>query len=264
MTSDELLSLKGRVALVTGAGQGVGRQIALTLASFGADVVVNDYDETRAEKVAAEVRELGVLSLAAQSDVGDFQRMGEVFDEVKEKLGPVTILVNNAGNRGVGPAPTEQRAFWDQTPADWDPFIHVNLDGVLNSTRHAMRHMVEAKQGRVVTIISDAGRVGEVNGLEVYSGAKAGAAGFTRAMARLGGRFGVTANCVALGATRTPAIEAAIANEEFAKRVLSSYIVRRFGEPDDAANLVLFLASDASSWITGQTIPVNGGYSLTL
>ncbi|MBD8870775.1 SDR family NAD(P)-dependent oxidoreductase [Nocardioides donggukensis] len=264
MTSNDLLDLTGRVALVTGAGQGVGRQIALTLASFGADVVVNDYDETRAESVAAEVRKLGVSSLAAQSDVGDFQRMGEVFDEVKEKWGSVTILVNNAGNRGAGPAPTKQRAFWDQTPSDWEPFIHVNLDGVLNSTRHAMGHMVEAKQGRVITIISDAGRVGEVNGMEVYSGAKAGAAGFTRAMARLGGRFGVTANCVALGATRTPAIEAAIADEEFAKRVLSSYIVRRFGEPDDAANLILFLASDASSWITGQTIPVNGGYSLTM
>ena len=264
MTSDELLDLSGRVALVTGAGRGVGRQIAMTLASFGADVVVNDYDGSRAETVAAEVRELGVSSLAAQGDVGDFHRMGEMFDRVKEELGPVAILVNNAGNRGAGPVPTEQRAFWEQTPEDWVPYLHVNLDGVLISTRHAMRHMVEAKRGRVITIISDAGRIGEVNGLEVYSGAKAGAAGFTRAMARLGGRFGVTANCVALGATRTPAIEAAIADEEFATRVLSSYIVRRFGEPEDAANLVLFLASDASSWITGQTIPVNGGYSLTL
>lgn len=264
MISNELLDLSGRVALVTGAGQGVGRQIALTLASFGADVVVNDYDGGRAESVAAEVRALGVKASAAQGDVGDFDRMEQVFDEAAEEHGPITILVNNAGNRGAGPAPTQSRAFWDQTPQDWHPYIHVNLDGVLNATRHAMRHMVEAKQGRIITIISDAGRVGEVNGMEVYSGAKAGAAGFTRSMARLGGRYGITANCIALGATRTPAIEAAIANEEFAKRVLSSYIVRRFGEPDDVANLALFLASEASSWITGQTIPVNGGYSLTL
>ncbi len=124
--------------------------------------------------------------------------------------------------------------------------------------------MVPAGFGRIVTVISDAGRVGEARGLEIYSGAKAGAAGFTRAVARLGGRYGITANSVALGATRTPAIAALTENEEFARKALSGYLIRRFGEPEDAANMITFLASEAAGWITGQTIPVNGGYSLTL
>jgi 3-oxoacyl-[acyl-carrier protein] reductase len=112
-------------------------------------------------------------------------------------------------------------------------------------------------------VISDAGRVGEPN-LEIYSGAKAGAAGFTRAVAKDLGRAGITANCVALGATRTPAIERATSDPETVKRMLKVYQIKRIGEPEDAANMILFLSSDASSWITGQTIPVNGGYSFAM
>ena len=123
--------------------------------------------------------------------------------------------------------------------------------------------MIAKSYGRIVTVISDAGRVGEPN-LEIYSGAKAGAAGFMRAIARSLGRYSITANCVALGTTRTPATAAATGNEELARRILKSYTIRRFGEPEDAANMVLFLASDASGWITGQTIPVNGGYSFAM
>jgi NAD(P)-dependent dehydrogenase (short-subunit alcohol dehydrogenase family) len=262
--SKDLLDLRGQIAVVTGAGQGIGRQIALRLAEHGAGVVVNDFNSQRADNVAAELRELGAKALAARGDVGDYAGIGAVFARVRHELGPVTILVNNAGNRGAEPASSKPRPFWEQTPQDWRPYVDVNLDGVMNVTRHGLEHMLAAKSGRIITLISDAGRVGEINGMEAYSAAKAGAAGFTRAIARLGGRHGITANSIALGATRTPAIEAAIRNEEFARKVLSSYIIRRFGEPDDAANLVLFLASRASSWITGQTIPVNGGYSLAL
>jgi len=134
---------------------------------------------------------------------------------------------------------------------------------VLNCTRAALPGMIERGYGRIVTVISDAGRVGEPN-LEIYSGAKAGAAGFIRAIAKAVGRYSVTANCVALGTTRTPATAPALEVEEHAKKVLRHYPIRRLGEPEDAANMVLFLASDASSWMTGQTIPVNGGYSFAL
>lgn len=263
MTSSDLLNLSGRVAMVTGAGQGVGRQIAITLAEFGAHVIVNDFDLDRAERVADEITSAGCLARPAQADVGDFEQVNCMFSE--HGLGPISIVVNNAGNAGAGPVSARAALpFWEQEPRDWRRFFHVNLDGVMNVTRCGLAQMVPQRWGRVVTIISDAARVGEINGMEAYSGAKAGAAGFTRAMARLGGRYGVTANCIALGATRTPAIEAQIQNEAFAKKVLSNYIVRRFGEPSDAANAALFLASDASSYITGQTIPVNGGYSLAL
>ncbi|MFI0356018.1 SDR family NAD(P)-dependent oxidoreductase [Actinomadura sp. 9N407] len=264
--NNDMCDLGGRIALVTGAGRGVGRRTALHLAAHGAGgVAVNDADPGRAAAVAEEITATGVPAVAAAADVGDFDAVGAMFDKVRADLGPVGILVNNAGNRGVAARPkTRPRPFWEQTPDDWAPWIHVNLDGVLNCTRGALSHMVPEGYGRIVTVISDAGRVGEAHGLEIYSAAKAGAAGFTRAVARLGGRHGVTANSVALGATRTPAIQKLTENEDFAKKALANYVVRRFGEPEDAANMILFLTSDAASWITGQTMPVNGGYSMTL
>jgi 3-oxoacyl-[acyl-carrier protein] reductase len=124
--------------------------------------------------------------------------------------------------------------------------------------------MIDARGGgRLITVISDAGRVGEP-GLEAYSAAKAGAAGLTRALARSLGRFDITANNVAIAATRTPAVAAMTENEDLAKRVLRNYIVRRFGEPSDVAAMITFLASNASGWVTGQTYPVNGGFSVNL
>jgi 3-oxoacyl-[acyl-carrier protein] reductase len=123
--------------------------------------------------------------------------------------------------------------------------------------------LIEQNGGRLITIISDAGRVGEP-GLEIYSAAKAGAAGFMRAVAKALGRYNVTANSVAIATTRTPTVAGMTENEELAKRVLKNYTIRRFGEPSDIAAMVLFLASDAAGWITGQTYPVNGGFSVAL
>lgn len=260
-----MLDVEGRVAVVTGAGQGVGRQIALDLAAHGAGaVVVNDLDAGRADRVAEEIRSSGTKAAGAQCDVGDFDAVGAMFAAARDSYGPVGVLVNNAGNQGAD-APPPSLPFWEQGPEQWAPSVGVNLHGVLNCSRHALAQMVGGDGGgRIVTVISDAGRVGETGGLEAYSGAKAGAAGVTRALARLGGRYQVTANCVALGATRTPATEQFLADPERNKRVLSQYMVRRFGEPSDASGMVVFLASAAASWITGQTMPVNGGYSVTL
>ncbi|RBM16209.1 oxidoreductase [Prauserella sp. PE36] len=260
-----ILDVQGRVAVVTGAGQGVGRQIALDLAAHGASaVVVNDLDAERAERVAEEIRRTGTKAMGAQCDVVDFDAVGTMFAAARDSYGPVGVLVNNAGNQG-GDAPPPSVPFWEQGPAQWAPSIGVNLHGVLNCSRHALAQMVDGGSGgRIVTVISDAGRVGEIGGLEAYSGAKAGAAGLTRALARLGGRYEITANCVALGATRTPATERFLADPERNKRMLSQYMVRRIGEPSDASGMVVFLASAAASWITGQTVPVNGGYSVTL
>lgn len=261
----QILDIEGRVAVVTGAGQGVGRQIALDLAAYGAGaVVVNDLDAGRAETVADEVRSNGTKAMAAQCDVVDFDAVGKMFAAAEESFGPVGVLVNNAGNQGGDKSPPAM-PFWEQGPEQWGPSVGVNLHGVLNCSRHALAHMVSGENGgRIVTVISDAGRMGEIGGLEAYSGAKAGAAGLTRALARAGGRYEVTANCVALGATRTPATDDFLGDSERNKRILSQYIVRRFGEPADGSGMVVFLASAAGSWITGQTVPVNGGFSVTL
>ncbi|MGE0214644.1 SDR family NAD(P)-dependent oxidoreductase [Mycolicibacterium sp.] len=255
----------GRVALVTGAGQGVGRQTALTFAAHGARaVVVNDVDAERAGRVAAAVRALGVAAVAAPADVGDPDAVAGLFDHVAAEVGPVQILVNNAGIRAHRSPAGTVLPLWEQPIGDWESLIRVNLLGVIHCTRNALLHMMPGSYGRIVTIVSDGGRVGEANGMEVYSATKAGAAGFTRAVARLGGRFGVTANCVSLGATRTPGTEDELDDPELAARALSRYIVRRFGEPADAAAAVLYLCSASASWVTGQTLPVNGGYSLAL
>ncbi|MGI6872010.1 SDR family NAD(P)-dependent oxidoreductase [Amycolatopsis sp. 3B14] len=261
--NQNVLSMRGRVALVTGAGQGVGRAVALHFAAHDARaVVINDFYEDRAEKVAEEVRGQGVEALPLAFDVTDYAQVADAFARVQKEYGELHALVNNAGNAG----PAGQAGFsdfWSEEPADWDRWLGTNLYGVLNCVRHGVPLMREHGTGRVVTVISDAGRQGEP-GLEVYSAAKAGAAGFTRAVARSTGRFGITANAVSIGATRTPFVEDILNDEAAAKAQLKRYVIRRFGEPEDIANMILFLSSNAASWVTGQTIPVNGGYSVTL
>lgn len=259
----DILDMHGRVALVTGAGQGVGRQIALHLASYGASVVVNDYFLERAQAVAQEVEALGGTALALQADVGDFESVQSMMASAVARFGVVDAVVNNAGNAGAEGSGVARGPFWESSPDNWKPWLHVNLHGVLNCTRAALPGMVERRSGSVVTIISDAGRYGDA-GMEVYAAAKAGAAGFTRSVARTMGRYGIRANCVAIAATRTPATRGAFEDEERVRKMLRLYPVGRLGEPEDVANMVLFLSSGASSWVTGQTYPVNGGFTFGL
>jgi 2-hydroxycyclohexanecarboxyl-CoA dehydrogenase len=255
-----ILDLSGRCAIVTGAGQGVGHRIALTLAECGARVIVNDYFEERAHAVAKEIGEGQAVGIGG--DVTNFDSVKSLTERALAAFGKVDILVNNAGNAGAGAETPTGRPFWEQDPWEWDAFVGVNFTGVMNGCRAVLPGMIANANGSIINIISDAGRVGEA-GLEVYSGAKAGAAGFTRAIARSTGRFGVRANCVAIATTRTPTTAAFLDNPDFAKRALSKYVIRRFGAPDDVANMVAFLASDtASGWITGQTYPVNGGFDM--
>ncbi len=258
----ELLDLTGRVALVTGAGQGVGAATAKLLAGQGATVAVNDYFEQRAATVVAEITATGGRAHPVTADVTDVASIDTMIASVERDLGPVDILVNNAGNAGATTAPDlRPPPFWESDPADWAPWIAVNYTGVMLATRAVLAGMVERGHGRIITVISDAARVGEPD-LVVYSGAKAGAAGFMRAIAKAVGPRGITANCVALGGIRTPAIEPLLQDAAFAKRLLRAYPMGRLGEPADAAALITFLASEAASWITGQTYPVNGGFSV--
>jgi 2-hydroxycyclohexanecarboxyl-CoA dehydrogenase len=262
----DILDLAGRVALVTGAGQGVGREIALRLAAHNAGgVVVNDYVLERAQEVAEEIRAAGGKALALQADVSSHDGVKEMVAKATSDLGPIGVLVNNAGNAGANPSPELRKPFWETGPEVWNSFIGVNLYGVMNCTAAVIPGMIARQApGRIITIISDAGRWGDAN-MEIYAGAKAGAAGFMRSVARTLGRFEITANSVAIALTATPAVERTLRGDpERLKRTLEKYIVRRPGRPDDIANMVLFLASDASPWITGQTYPVNGGFTLAL
>lgn len=258
------LSLQGRKALVTGAGQGVGRQVALTLAANGCDVViVNDFFADRAEAVVAEIEATGGKAVAAAGDVTDFAAVSDWLPAAVEKAGGLHVVVNNAGNAGPQGDASSQPKFWTTGPDDWARWLGTNLFGVLNICRVALPGIIEAGEGgSIINVISDAGRVGEP-GLVVYSGAKGGVASFTRALAKEVGRHGIRANNVALSAIRTPGVAAILADPEVYKKVVRAYPMGRVGEPEDPANLILFLASQASSWITAQTYPCNGGYAIS-
>ena len=254
------IDLAGRTALVTGAGQGIGAGVAAALAKAGARVAVNDLVPERAEAMAASLREGGGDAMAAPFDVTDLAQVTGVV----AGLGSVDILVNNAGNAGADGWPG-MVPFAETEPADWEKFLRVNLYGVMNATRATLPGMITGGWGRIITIISDAARVGEPK-MAVYAAAKAGAAGLTRSVANEVGRHGITANNISLGTMRTPLSEDSWATadpQETAAR-LRGYAVRRPGLPDDVGALVAYLASPAASWITAQTIPLNGGYSAAL
>jgi len=269
------LGLKGKVAIVTGAGRHIGRQIALTLAEEGAKVVVNDLFPERADGVASEIKAAGGEAIGVKADVTSGEEVNEMVKKTLEQFGRVDILVNNAGVPA--PLPDEDLAasgatglFADTTKENWDRFIDLNLYGVLNCTRAAIGPMINQRYGKIVNIISDAGRVGEPR-MTAYAAAKAGIMGFSKALAKEVGRHCINVNCVSLGATPQEALwdQMGIPQEQVEERmqaILRLYPLgrglQRLGRPSDAANAATFLASDAATWITGQVLSVNGGYSM--
>ena len=267
MIGADPLDLGGQFAFVTGAGQGAGRAIALMLARHNAGgVAVNDYVAERAEAVAAEIEALGVRAIAVAADVGDRDAVRAAMAKATEALGPITLLVNNAGNAGPNATMGFSPPFWEADPSEWDRYFRTNLFGVMQCCHAALPGMVKQGKGRIVTIVSDAGRVGEAR-LTAYAAAKAGAAGFVRSLARETGRYGITCNAISLSTLEPPmdpeALQQFMASDAV-KAQLSRYTIRRYGKPDEVAAMALFLCSDSAAWITGQTYPVNGGYSFAL
>jgi 3-oxoacyl-[acyl-carrier protein] reductase len=247
-----MFDLAGRVALVTGAGQGVGSGIARALAARGAAVAVNDLVAERAERVAAEITQSGGRAVAQAFDVCDAASVDAGVAKIAAALGPVDVLVNNAGvPEGMG-----LTQFRDMPPASWDRFVDLNLYGVLHCTRAVLDGMCERRFGRVITISSGAGQTGLNIGVSLYAAGKGGAISFMRHLALEVARFGVTANSLALGLMGNTQDVASV--EALARTVP----VGRLGTPEDVGAAVVFLASREASWLTGQTIGLNGG-SLT-
>jgi 3-oxoacyl-[acyl-carrier protein] reductase len=267
MSDHDLLDMEGQVALVTGAGQGAGRAIARELARHNVGgVAVNDFVAARAESVAEEIRATGVPAMAVSFDVGDINLVRAANQAIKDKLGAATILVNNAGNAGPVDDINLSPMFWEEDPSAWDKFFRTNMFGVMNCCHTFIPNMVEARRGRIVTIVSDAGRVGEAR-LAAYATAKAGAAGFVRSIAKEAGRWNITSNAIALSTLEPPLPPEQLAEyvqTERAKAHVARYVIRRYGKPEDVAGMTTFLCSKAAEWITGQTYPVNGGYSFAV
>lgn len=254
MSSDLAIDLSGRTAVVTGGGNGVGQRICEAFVRAGATVWVNDISEARAHETAEGLN--AIRAGAAFGVKADVTSPAKVL-RMRDETGPVDILVNNVGIPTGG---FHLQKFVDSEPADWDQLIWLNYGSVLHVTHAYVGSMVERGWGRVITIVSDAARKGERFQV-IYGSAKAASAGFSRALAAEVGKYGVTVNCIALGSIRTgPLAEAADANPDLETRLSKPYPIPRLGRPEDPAPMVALLASDAASWITGQVIPVDGGY----
>jgi NAD(P)-dependent dehydrogenase (short-subunit alcohol dehydrogenase family) len=249
-----MFDLTGRVALVTGAGQNVGAGIARMLAAQGAAVAVNDVVPERADATVAAIRAAGGSAVVAAFDVTTYEAVVAGVAGVTTGLGPVDILVNNAGNGGTTVMRPE--AFREMDPAAWEGPIQVNLYGVLHCCRAVINGMCDRGWGRIITISSAAATQGANIGVSPYSAGKGGGIAFTRTLALEVARSGVTANTLALGLMGMP-------DPELTAHLAAAIPVGRTGTPEDVGAACVWLASDHASWVTAQTIEINGGLVTT-
>ena len=247
-----------RVALVTGGARGIGAAIAEALASDGRAVALADLRLDQAESVAAQIRTAGGQALAVDMDVTDSKAVLGAVERVRSKLGAIEILVNNAGW-------DELHRFVDTDEAFWDTIIDINFKGGLRLTHAVAPAMAERGWGRIVSVSSDAARVG--SSMEaVYSGAKGAIISFTKTLARELARSGVTANVICPGPTETPLLDELVASQADATRVIGAMTqgvpMKRLGRASEVAAAVAFLASEDAGYITGQTLSVSGGLTM--
>ena len=247
------LGLKGKIALVTGATSGVGREIALSLAAEGGHVAVNYRGSAEeAEALVGEITAKGGTAKAYKADVADFAGVKAMVDAIAKDFGGLNILINNAGL-------AIRRRFMETTPEDWRRQIDACLYGAIHCCYAAAPHLDAAKNGRIVSVIGNSSRVGE-SGLAIVAAARAGVVALMKSLAREFGRSGTTANTVSLGLVETLHDKEWVdANRE---NLVKLYPVRRLGLPGDIAPMVTLLASPHSGWITGQVLSISGGFSM--
>lgn len=245
--------LTGKVALVTGAGRGIGRQIAITLANYGADVIVNyNGSKERAEEVVREIEAMGRKAVAVKCSVADFDACGEMINGMLEVFGHIDILVNNAGI-------TKDNLVIKMTEADFDAVINTNLKGTFNTIKHMYRPFLKQKAGRIINLSSVSGVLGNA-GQANYAASKAGVIGLTKSMARELASRNITVNAVAPGFIDTDMTQAM--TDTAKEATLSQIPLKRIGTPEDIAETVAFLASEKAAYITGQVISVDGGMAI--
>jgi NAD(P)-dependent dehydrogenase (short-subunit alcohol dehydrogenase family) len=254
---DDRLNLAGRTALVTGAAAGIGRASALALARHGAStVILLDLDEPGTRRVAAEVEDLGAEAHAHCSDVSDFLAMAKLVDELKGNAPPVDLLVNAAGNVSSSP-------FLDLDLEEWEAVLTSHVKSVFTTCRLLVPGMIERRDGRIVNVASVAGkRGGGFLGKTAYAGAKAAVNGLTKALAREVAPLGVRVNAVNPGLTDTRRLDALRADPEVWARCLAAVPLGRVAHPAEIAGAILYLLSDASSYVTGETLNVDGGIAM--
>ena len=247
----DVFSLLGKVALVTGGSRGIGKAIAVGLAKFGADVAVTSRKLPDLEEVAAEIKGLGRRSIAVATHVGRVDEIKNLVPKVKDELGRIDILVNNAGtNPTMDPAINiEERA--------WDSIMNLNLKGLFFLSQAVARLMQEQGGGKIINVASVAGITPDI--LPVYSISKAGVIMATKVMAQQWAQHNIRVNAIAPGLVKTRFSEALWSNPDIAQAVMTRTPLQRIAEPDEMVGAVIFLASDASSYVTGHVLVVDGG-----
>lgn len=242
--------LEGKIAIVTGASRGIGRQIALTLASYGANIVVNYRgSEESATKVVKEIEAMGREVLLYQGNVADMDAMKEMVKETTKKFGRIDILVNNAGI-------TKDNLLMAMKEEEFDQVLDVNLKGSFICMKQVIRTMMKQRYGRIINLSSVSGRMGNAGQVN-YSASKAGVIGMTKSLAREVGSRGITVNAVAPGFIDTDMT--AVLKDDVKEAIMAGIPLKREGKPEDIAEAVAFLASDKASYITGQVLSVDGG-----
>lgn len=247
------MKLEGKVAVVTGASRGIGKAIALNLAKEGAKVVVNyNSSEEEANKVVESIKELNTEAIAVKADVSKFQESQVLIDTTLERFGKIDILVNNAGI-------TRDNLLLRMSEEEFDKVVDVNLKGYFNCSKAVCRPMLKNKSGKIINITSVIGITGN-SGQSNYAAAKAGVIGFTKSLAKELGAKGINVNAVAPGFIQTDMTDKL--SEDVKNKIGENIPLKSLGTTEDVANLVKFLASEDSKYITGQTIAVDGGLAL--
>ena len=242
-------NLKNKIAIVTGASQGIGKIIAFELAKSGAHVVCISRNKKAIESIVDEITQNNGKASSFPCDISDSDAFMKIILEIIEKNDKIDILVNNAGI-------TRDSILVRMSNEDWDDVINTNLKGAFSCTKAVMRYMIKNKFGRIINITSIVGLTGNA-GQANYAASKAGLIGMTKSIAKEVASRGITANCIAPGWIETSMTD--ILNEEVKNKLLSQIPMGKIGSPDDIANTVIFLASDEAGYITGQTITVDGG-----
>ncbi len=254
-----MFELKNKIAMVTGGAQGIGKGISETLAKQGAHVAIVDLNEEIARETADLIQKENGKAMAVQADITDIDEVKNAVFAIRENLGVVDILVNNAGWDRMVP-------FIETTPDFWNRVIDINYKGALNCVYAVLPDMIEKNRGKIINIGSDAARVGSM-GEAVYAGAKGAIISFSKSLAREVARNQVTVNVLCPGPTKTPMTDQMQEESAFAKKVLSRMDkiipLNRMGSPEEIGSAVVFLASEEAAFITGQTLSVSGGLTMS-